>query len=78
MTKQFLNRTGLKTFLLQLESLFATKEEVTQLKTDTDPYIFEIDYDAELEFDTTFIVTGDSSSPMIDVGQVGFMIIAKS
>ena len=78
MAKQFLNKTGLKTFLVQLSNLFATKEEVTQLKTDTDPYIFEIDYDAELEFDTTFIVTGESSSPMIDVGQVGFMIIAKS
>ena len=75
MKKQFLDLIGLKTFLAQLYSLFATKEAVHEVKESTDPYIFEIDY-SMLQFNTDLIITGDSSSPIIDVGQVGFMIIS--
>ena len=77
MAKQFLDLNGLKTFLAQLGGLFATKEAVTKVKTSTDPYIFDIDY-TKLEFDTDLIVSGGASSSTIDVGQVGFMIIAES
>ena len=75
MKKQFLDLTGLNTFLTQLKKLFATKEAVQEVKESTDPYIFEIDY-SMLQFNTDLIITGDSSSPIIDVGQVGFMIIS--
>ena len=44
MKKQFLDLTGLNTFLTQLKKLFATKEAVQEVKESTDPYIFEIDY----------------------------------
>lgn len=78
MVKQFLDLTGLSTFFSQLKELFATKANVTEVKESTDPYIFEIDY-TELEFDTSLIVSGGaSSSSLIGVGQVGFMIIAES
>ena len=75
--KQFLDLAGLKTFVKQLPSLFATKDAVAEVKATTDPYIFDIDYTA-LEFNTDLIVSGGASSSTIDVGQVGFMIIAES
>lgn len=75
--KQFLDLAGLKAFVKQLPSLFATKDAVTEVKATTDPYIFEIDY-TKLEFDTDLIVSGGASSSTIDIGQVGFMIIAES
>ena len=77
MAKQFLDKTGAATFLAQLKGLFATKAAVTELKTNTDPYIFDIDYSV-LEFDTDFIITGEVTSPVIGIGQVGFLIIAES
>ena len=79
MAKQFLDKHGLNTFVTQLkEKLFATKEYVAEVKTATDPYILNIDYSI-LEFDTSWIVSNNTaSSSSIGVGQVGFMIIAKS
>lgn len=64
MAKQFLNKIGLSTFLTQLEGLFATKKSVTDVKEATDPYIFEIDYENTLKFNTSFIVG--------DVGQFDY------
>lgn len=75
--KQFLDLAGLKTFVKQLPSLFVTKDAVVEVKTITDPYIFEIDY-TKLEFDTDLTIFGGASSPTIGMGQVGFMIIAES
>lgn len=77
MAKQFLDLTGVKTFLAQLHNLFATKVAVTEVKSATDPYIFDIDYSL-LEFNTDLIISGNTSSPLIGVGQVGYMIIEKS
>lgn len=54
--QQFLDKTGLATFSAQLKGLFATKKAVAEVKTNTDPYILDIDY-AVLEFDTTLIVS---------------------
>lgn len=55
MAKQFLDLTGLNTFLEQLDELFATKKDVADVKKNTDPYIFDIDYTV-LEFDTNLII----------------------
>lgn len=76
MAKQFLDLTGLVTFLAQLKELFATKEAVTEVKTATDPYIFNIDYTI-LEFNTNQIVSGDTTSAMLGTGQLGTMILGS-
>lgn len=52
----FLDILGLRTFLNQLKSLFATKESVMSVKQDTDTYILNIDYENTLAFDTTEII----------------------
>lgn len=57
MAKQFLDKTGLSTFLTQLKELFATPEAVAKVEADTDAYILNIDYDSTLAFDTTEIIT---------------------
>lgn len=72
-----LNQGGLKTVLLQLKKLFATKKAVKEVKDLTDPFILEIDY-SQLSFNTDLIVSGDASSPIIGVGEVNAMIIAES
>lgn len=56
MAKQFLDLTGLTTFLSQLKELFATKQAVADVESDTNTYILNIDYSA-LEFDTSEIVS---------------------
>lgn len=61
MAKQFLDSAGLATFFAQLRGLFATKEAVAEVKTNTDPYILDIDY-AVLEFDTALIVSEEVDS----------------
>lgn len=55
MAKQFLDLTGLATFLAQLKNLFATQEDVAEVESDTNTYILNVDY-SELEFDTSEIV----------------------
>ena len=57
MAKQFLDKTGLATFLTQLKGLFATPEAVAKVEEDTNTYILNIDYDSTLAFDTTEIIT---------------------
>ncbi len=56
MAKQFLDTTGLATFYTQLKGLFATKNAVSEVKTNTDDYVLNIDY-SQIAFDTTEIVT---------------------
>lgn len=75
--KQFLDLAGLKTFVKQLPSLFATKDAVAEVKAATDPYIFDIDY-TELEFNTDLIVSGEASSAMLGTGQLGQMVLGSS
>lgn len=80
MANQFLDKTGLSVFLAQLKGLFATKADTAEVKANTDPYIFNIDYSV-LEFDTTELVTpatDPAKSSKINTGKVGFMLIAKS
>lgn len=69
MAKQFLDKAGLATVLMQLKGLFATKAYVAEVKATTDPYIFNIDYSAIIE---------DVTSAEIGVGEVNSLIIAKS
>ena len=77
MAKQFLDRHGLNTFFEQLKELFATKEAVAEVKTNTDPYIFDIDYTV-LEFNTDQLVSGSGTSAMLGTGQLGTMILGSS
>ena len=77
MAKKFLDSAGLATFLTQLKDLFATKSAVAEVKANTDPYIFNIDY-TKLEFNTDLIVSGEASSAMLGVGQLGTMILGSS
>lgn len=77
MAKQFLDSNGLSTFLTQLKGLFATKAGVAEVKESTDPYIFDIDYDTVLKFNTNQIVSGDTTSAMLGTGQLGTMILGS-
>lgn len=77
MAKQFLNKIGLSTFLTQLEGLFATKKSVIDVKKATDPYIFDIDYDNTLKFNTDLIISGSATSATLGIGQLGAMILGN-
>lgn len=77
MAKQFLDKNGLVTFLAQLKGLFATKKAVAEVKEETDPYIFDIDY-TEFEFDTNHIVSGETSSAILGTGVLGQMVLGNS
>lgn len=61
MAKQFLDLTGLSTFLTQLKELFATKGALLEVKERTDPYILDIDYTV-LEFDTAMIIPEEADT----------------
>lgn len=74
MAKQFLSFSGLSTFLTQLESVFAKKECVLEVKESTDPYIFDIDY-SKLKFNTDLIISGNTTSGILGVGELGAMIL---
>ena len=77
MKKQFLDKIGLSTFLVQLEGLFATKTAVADIKEATDPYIFDIDYDNTLKFNTDLIISGSDTSATLGVGRLGAMILGN-
>jgi hypothetical protein len=57
MAKQFLNKNGLETFFTKLTEIFATKNAVSEVKENTDPYILEIDYTV-LEFNVDQLAAG--------------------
>lgn len=78
MAKQFLDLKGLVKFLEGLTGLFATKKDVAEVKEITDPYIFGIDYDAFLKFNTDIIVSGSGSSSMLNTAVVGQMILGQN
>lgn len=77
MAKQFLDSAGLSTFLMQLKGLFATKAGVAEVKENTDPYIFDIDYDTVLKFNTEQIISGNGTSAMLGTGQLGAMVLGS-
>lgn len=74
MSKNFLNKQGLTTFLTQLKNFFASVTEVTEVEDDTNTYVLNIDYEKYLAFDTSIII-GDGASPVLDVGQLDMMIL---
>jgi hypothetical protein len=78
MANKFLDKSGLSALLTQLKEIFASSAEVDAAKASTDPLMLSIDYSV-LEFDTDEIIpTGIATSPVIGVGQINHMIIAKS
>lgn len=81
-TKKFLHyisgeQVGLHTLLVALKKKLATKSQVKTVRETTDLYVIDVDY-SQLEFNTNLIVFGAPSSPVINVGQVGALIIADS
>lgn len=76
MANKFLNLTSLATLRDQLTQFFSSKAEVSQVEADTDTYVTNIDYESTLAFDTTQIVSGNASSPILDVGLLDSMILA--
>ena len=80
MEKRFLDLDGLRKILDRFTSKLATTATITEIKETTDEYIFgseNVDYSV-LSFDTSFIISGGAASPTINVGQVGYMVIAAS
>lgn len=77
MAKQFLSFSGLSTFLTQLESVFAKKERVLEVKESTDPYIFDIDYSI-LKFNTSYIVSNSGTSSMLNTAVLGQMVLGQN
>ena len=75
--KQFLDIVGLNTFLAGMKDTFADQIELNALKINTDPYIFEIDYENTLKFNTDLIVSGSATSATLGVGQLGAMILGN-
>ena len=72
---KFLNLNGLTTLLNQLKQNFATEAEVGNVIIDTVTYVTNIDYSL-LQFDTSEIVSGSASSPILDVGLLDQIILA--
>lgn len=71
---QFLDKTGLGTFLTQLKKILGLK---STLDTNTEirrQYLLEIDYENILAFDTDWIV-GDNA-PYVDTAIVGQTYVA--
>lgn len=71
---KFLNINGLTTLLNQLKEKFATQIEVSQIEEDTDTYVLNIDYSL-LWFDTSEIVSGEETSPILDAGLLDMLIL---
>ena len=61
----------------QVSRGFATKTAVAEVKTSTDPYIFDIDY-TKLQFNTDQIVSGNGTSAMLGTGTLGTMVLGNS
>lgn len=54
---EFLDKHGLGTFLTQLKNIFGYKSTLDENMEIRRQYLLEIDYDEELAFDTTLIIT---------------------
>lgn len=56
MAEKYLNQQGLTTLLNSLASACASNEDLNALDSDTKMYLLDIDYNADLSFDTNEIV----------------------
>ena len=57
MAEKYLNQQGLTTLVNSLASVCASNEDLNALDNDTRMYLLDIDYNADLLFDTNEIVT---------------------
>lgn len=71
---QYLDITGLSTFLTQLKNIFGYKSTLDENMEIRRQYLLEVDYDEELAFDTTWIV-GDNN-PYVGCAVVGSTYLA--
>ena len=62
MIMQFLNRSGLRTFLNEILKIFATTAEVNKIVEDTDIYVLKVDYENDLSFDTSEIISEEENA----------------
>lgn len=62
MIMQFLNRSGLRTFLNEILKFFATTAEVNKIVEDTDIYVLKVDYENDLSFDTSEIISEEENA----------------
>ena len=74
---QFLNKQGLGTFLAQLKDIFGRRLTLEEAAAARELYLLNIDYEKELAFDTSLIVSGGASSSILGVGQLGMMVIGS-
>ena len=72
--KQFLDKTGLSTFLTQCKNIFGRKQILDDNTTARNLYLLNIDYENTLAFDTDFIV-GDNN-PYVGYAVVGSTYVA--
>ena len=70
----FLDKAGLRTLLNQLKIIFGCKSALDAVAEARRANLVEIDYDAVLKFDTSFLV-GDNS-PYIGLATVGNTYVA--
>jgi len=61
MAKNFLNLNGLTTFFNELKNFFASAADVAEVEDTTETYVLNIDYDAQLKFDTTEIINEEGA-----------------
>jgi hypothetical protein len=81
---KFLDKQGLKTFLTQLKNIFGVPDKTGKkraslkvlngIEATRKKYLLEIDYEKELAFDVTWIVS--DSSPYIGSATVGSTYVA--
>lgn len=69
MAKQFLDLTGLATFLNQLKGLFSTKDTVENVEANTNTYILNIDYENNLAFNTSEIIEDNSEDVILNANE---------
>ena len=71
---QYLDKHGLGTFLAQLKKIFGYKVTLDESMDIRRQYLLEINYEAELAFDTSWIV-GDNA-PYVGMATVGMTYVA--
>lgn len=81
MKNEYLEINNLALFLNKLKNEFGLKKTIDASREIIDSYILNVDYENSLAFDTSSIVSGDtsdSSSAVLGVGRLGIMALGKS
>lgn len=71
---QFLDKTGLNTFLTQLKEILGKKSIIDASRNALDTYILNVDYENNLKFNTDVIVL--NNNPYVGSAIVGSTCVA--